>query len=629
MQNLAEHIKTLMCSVLQQHYQLTIQPAELIVNATKPEFEGEYSLVCFALSKQLKKSPAQVAEELGAYVVHTYPDTFAQYQVIQGFLNLSLQPSILINGLNDIINSNLSNTPTGFKQLVEYSSPNTNKPLHFGHLRNIFLGDSMCKLLACYGDTVIKANLINDRGIHICKSMYAWQQLANGATPQSTDSKGDHFVGDYYVAFDKLLKEQTAAILIQLELNNTEAILPQHLEQLQLLRTTKAQSTDADKAKAINDKIIELVKLSTPCMQGANDLLIKWEQGDATTIQLWQQMNSWVYTGFDATYKAMGISFDKVYYESNTYLLGKQIVLEGVAKGVLTQKEDKSIWVDLSKDGLDEKLLLRGNGTSVYITQDIGTAQLKYKDFTPNKSVYVIADEQNYHMQVLQLIMQKLGEPCADGIYHLSYGMVELPHGRMKSREGTVVDADDMINEMKTIAKNKTTELGKVDGFTEGELQQLYHQLGMGALKFYLLRVDPKKKMIFNPEESIDFQGFTGPFVQYTHARISSILRKANYTPVSNYNYAEALLPLEHKLLFNLLQFDAARQQAYTEYNPSVICNYVFAVAKAFSSFVAEHKVLNAEREEKQLLRLALCFGAKKIIAHCMGLLGIEVPERM
>ena len=476
-----------------------------------------------------------------------------------------------------------SSPANGQKVIVEYSSPNTNKPIHLGHLRNNFLGWSVAQILKESGYETIKSCIVNDRGIHICKSMIAWQQFANGATPQSTGTKGDHFVGDYYVRFNDEYKKQ--------------------VEELIAGGMTK-----------------ELAEKEAPIMKGTQQMLLDWENGKPDVIELWKKMNGWVYEG-------IGSDFAKMYYESETYIPGKKFVEEGLKTGVFFKKEDGSVWIDLTEDGLDEKLVLRKDGTSVYITQDLGLAQEKYEDFKYDQSIYVIADEQNYHMKVLKLILQKSNKPYADGIYHLSYGMVELPSGRMKSREGTVVDADDMIAEMVNVAKNKTEELGKVKDFTEDELIELYDTIALGALKFFLLRVDPKKRMIFNPEESIDFHGFTGPFVQYTHARIKSILRKQATS--NELRVPSPLLKLEKELIILLEQYPTTIEQAVVEHNPSIIAIYIFNVAKLFNSFYTEHSVMKAESEEKKQLRLQIAAMTANIIASGMSLLGIKVPERM
>jgi arginyl-tRNA synthetase len=585
-------IKVKVAAVLKELYGFETTDTELTINSTKPEFEGDYTLVLFSFVKQLKKSPEQLGNEIGEALVKASPELFTGFNVIKGFLNLTVADNYWINFLQ----SNYQQprfgfkSPNGQKVMVEYSSPNTNKPLHLGHLRNNFLGWSVAQILKESGYEIIKSCIVNDRGIHICKSMIAWQKFANGATPESTGTKGDHFVGEYYVKFNDAYKAEV----------------------------DKLVSEGMDKAAAEKE---------APIMKETQQMLQEWEAGKPAIIELWKKMNSWVYAGFDVTYKRIGSDFHKMYYESDTYLLGKQFVEEGLQKGVFYKKEDGSVWIDLTADGLDEKLVLRKDGTSVYITQDIGLAQQKYDEFKYDQSLYVIADEQNYHMKVLKLILQKLGKPYAEGVYHLSYGMVELPSGRMKSREGTVVDADDMVEEMVNVARQKTEELGKVKDFTEAELKELYDTIALGALKFFLLRVDPKKKMIFNPEESIDFHGFTGPFVQYTHARIKSVLRKAEAGSVKE--ASGSLLKLEKDLIVLLEQYPIILEQAVAEHNPSVIAIYVFNLAKMFNTFYTEHSVMNAESEEKKQLRLQVSEMTANVIASGMSLLGIRVPERM
>lgn len=577
-----------------------IQTSQITVNQTKPEFTGDYTVVLFPFVKLLRQKPDELGKQLGDYLVANNA-LFTSYDIVSGFLNLSVKDSFWAEFITKEYNNTSFGTKTknNKKVMVEYSSPNTNKPLHFGHMRNIFLGYAMSNVLNANGYDVVKANLINDRGIHICKSMIAWMRYANGATPESTGIKGDHFVGDYYVKFNDVYKAEVAQLIAE---GKTEA--------------------NAEK--------------EAPIMKEAQELLRKWEAGDKEVYSLWEKMNGWVYEGFDVSYKKLGVDFDKMYYESNTYLLGKSIVEEGLKKGVLFKKEDGSVWIDLTADGLDQKLLLRSDGTSVYMTQDLGTAQLKYNDCGGlHQSIYTIADEQNYHMQVLKLILQKMGEPCADGIYHLSYGMVELPSGRMKSREGTVVDADDMMDEMVSMAKQQTEEAGKTEGFTQGELTKLYTTIGMGALKFYLLRVDPKKKMIFNPKESIDLHGFTATFIQYAHARICSILRKENVALVtakdtfSSFALTQAIAPAEKKLAVSLEQYPSILENAATEYNPSLLCNYCFALAQQFNSFYDEHSISKAENEEKKQLRLMLVIMTAQVMRNAMGLLGISLPEKM
>jgi arginyl-tRNA synthetase len=628
MQTILSIIKAHTVQALQEVYNLAVLPEGVTVNETKPEFIGDYSIVTFSFSKQLGKKPLDIAQELGAYLTSTFPETYIEFAVIQGFLNLRISPAIWLQFLNTYPSS-FTSLPSGKKMMIEFSSPNTNKPLHFGHLRNNFLGESVARLLQAQGHTVVKANLLNDRGIHICKSMYAWQHFGNGETPESTGTKGDHFVGKYYVLFENKMKEEAALLVEKYMQGEVGTLSAEGAKKMkELVEAYKASSSDESKQKDLKSKITEIAKTQTTLLAGARSLLLQWEEKHPETIGLWKTMNSWVVAGFDKTYADLNISFDKYYYESETYLLGKQIVEKGVEKGVLFRKEDKSIWIDLTADGLDEKLLLRGDGTSVYITQDIGTAQLKYNDYDGlDKSIYVIADEQNYHMQVLQLILTKLQEPCAEGIHHLSYGLVELPSGRMKTREGTVVDADDIITEMKAVAAKHTQELGKVDGFSKEELETLYENIGLGALRFFLLRVDAKKKMIFNPEESIDFQGFTGPFVQYTYARTSAILRKE--MPEGNIAASTALEIAEIAMIKTCEQYRHTLQLAENELNPSIICNYVFAIAKQMNGFLAEHKVLHAATAESKQVRLHICQMVIHTIGKCLAILGMAAPSKM
>ncbi len=589
-------IKVAAARAIKELYGVELQLNEVLVNATKPEFEGDYTVVLFAFVKQLKKSPDALGQELGNQLVQQNGHLFSSFNVIKGFLNLSISAGFW----SQFVHSQYNNThfgtsaANGEKVMVEYSSPNTNKPLHLGHLRNNFLGWSIATILKSTGYEIIKTCIVNDRGIHICKSMIAWQLFSNGATPESTGIKGDHFVGDYYVKFNGEYKKQVQDLT----------------------------------AGGITEEVAEK---EAPIMKAAQQMLIDWEAGKPEVMELWRNMNSWVYEGFAATYQRIGSDFDKVYYESQTYLLGKDLVEKGLAKGVFFQKEDGSVWIDLTAEGLDEKLVRRKDGTSVYITQDIGLVEQKQKEFNASQSIYVVGDEQNYHFKVLKLICQKLGLPSADGIYHLSYGMVELPSGKMKSREGTVVDADDLVTEMVAIAKQKTEELGKVKDFAPEELIELYDIIGLGALKFFLLRVDPKKKMVFNPEESIDFHGFTGPFIQYTHARIKSILRKAGGSSEEAIVSEQQLplLPLEKALAIELEQFPAVLQEAAREHDPSKIAIYTFNLAKTFSSLYAEHSIGNAENEEKKQLRLRLAQLTANVIKKGMEVLGIKVPERM
>lgn len=590
--SIVTQIKSLIATELKSLYGQEFAPTDLTINSTKPEFEGDYTLVLFSFVKQLKKSPEALGNEIGEALTKAHPALFAGYNVIKGFLNLTIADAYWISFLqNNYSNSKFGSAPAnGRKVMVEYSSPNTNKPLHLGHLRNNFLGWSVAEILKESGYEIVKSCIVNDRGIHICKSMIAWQLFANGATPQSTGTKGDHFVGEYYVKFNDEYKRQVEELV-----------------------TGGMKKEEAEK--------------EAPIMKGTQQMLQDWEAGKPEVMELWRTMNGWVYEGFAVTYKRIGSDFQKMYYESETYIPGKKFVDAGLKEGIFFKKEDSSVWIDLTAEGLDEKLVLRKDGTSVYITQDLGLAEEKYEQFKYDQSIYVIADEQNYHMKVLKLILQKFKKPYADGIYHLSYGMVELPSGRMKSREGTVVDADDMVEEMVNVAKQKTEELGKVKDFTGEELKELYDTIALGALKFFLLRVDPKKRMIFNPEESIDFHGFTGPFVQYTHARIKSILRK--HTTTSDQQPATGLLKLEKDLIVMLEQYSTILEQAVAEHNPSLIAIYVFNLAKAFNTFYTEHSVMNAESEEKKQLRLSLSEMTANVIAAGMSLLGIKVPERM
>jgi len=572
-------------------YNTDITTAEINLQETRKEFEGQVTIVTFPFTKFSKKSPEQTGTEIGEFLQNELKEV-AAFNVIKGFLNLSIADEYWISQLyNEILPENFAVIPTnGQKVMVEYSSPNTNKPLHLGHVRNNLLGFSVAEILSAAGYDVIKVNLVNDRGIHICKSMLAWQRFGNGETPESTGMKGDHLVGKYYVAFDKEYKKQ--------------------IDEL------KAAGQTEDEAKK-----------NAPVIKEAQEMLQKWEAGDEEVISLWKTMNNWVYTGFAETYKKLGVNFDKFYYESDTYLLGKDTVEEGLEKGVFFRKDDGSVWIDLTADGLDEKLVLRSDGTSVYMTQDMGTAQLKYNDFHMDKSIYVVGNEQDYHFKVLFLILQKLGKAGADGLFHLSYGMVDLPSGKMKSREGTVVDADDLIDSMEQTAKEQTEAMGKVADFSTEEKEALYHTIGMGALKYFLLKVDPKKRLLFNPEESVDFQGHTGPFIQYTHARIRSVLNRAKAE--TNAPKAQGIAAEERDLIVLLTQFPAIIKAAADGYSPAIIANYVYEVAKTYNKFYHELSILQAEDEIAKQFRLKLSEASGKVINRGMKLLGIEVPERM
>ncbi len=574
----------------------SIDAQEIILQETKKEFEGTFTFVVFPYTKQAGMAPPMIAQKLGEFV-QANNDLVLSFQVVQGFLNLTLTEqtwvSILAESLADTNAFKLA--PKKEKVLIEYSSPNTNKPLHLGHLRNNFLGFSVAQIMKAAGYEVIKTNLVNDRGIHICKSMLAYQLFGKSETPESSGIKGDHLVGKYYVAFDKAYKEEIEAL--------------------------KQAGRTEDQAKA-----------EAPILLKAQAMLLAWEQQDPEVLALWERMNSWVFAGFEKSYAQMGVDFDKIYRESNTYLLGKQLVEEGLSQGVFYQKPDGSVWINLEAEGLDEKLVLRKDGTSVYITQDMGTAQLKYEDFGANQSIYVVGNEQDYHFEVLFHILKKLNKPFSTGNFHLSYGMVDLPSGKMKSREGTVVDADDLMSEMVQTAKERTMELGKIDGFSEAESNALFDQLGMGALKYFLLKVDPKKRMLFNPAESIDFQGNTGPFIQYTHARIKSIIRKASEMNISTSWKADPSITLataEQELVYLVAQYKLKIEEAATQMAPSVIAQYVYDLAKQFNKFYNELSIINEEDETKQKIRLSLVEMTGKTIQQAALLLGVIVPERM
>ncbi|MES2810768.1 MAG: arginine--tRNA ligase [Bacteroidota bacterium] len=576
---------------VKQLYQTDITPADVSLQETRKEFEGQVTIVTFPFTKFSRKSPEQTGSDIGEYLKNELKEVSA-FNVIKGFLNISISSAYWIEQLQTVISADdfAIAKPNGKKVMVEYSSPNTNKPLHLGHVRNNLLGYSVAQILDAAGYEVIKTNLVNDRGIHICKSMLAWQKFGNGETPETAGVKGDHLVGKYYVIFDKEYKKQ--------------------IDELKQAGQTEEEA-----------------KKNASLIKEAQEMLLQWEAGEDAVIDLWQKMNGWVYEGFSTTYQKLGVAFDKYYYESNTYLLGKDIVEEGLASGVFFKKDDGSVWIDLTEDGLDQKLVLRSDGTSVYITQDMGTAQLKYDDYGMDESIYVVGNEQDYHFKVLFLILEKLGKSWAKGLYHLSYGMVDLPSGKMKSREGTVVDADDLISEMENTAKDVTEALGKINDLSDEEKQTLYHTIGMGALKYFLLKVDPKKRLLFDPNESVDFQGHTGPFIQYTHARIKSVLNRANITGVDT--EPSNLAAEERDLIVTLSQFPNVIQQAAAGHNPASLANYIYEVAKAYNKFYHEHSILQADDELVKQFRLQLSAGAAKVIAKGMNLLGIEVPERM
>lgn len=574
-------------------YNTDISEDDVNLQETRKEFEGQVTIVTFPFTRFSKKTPEQTGKEIGEFIQNELNEV-AAFNVIKGFLNVSLSDEYWLDKLfNEILPDQFAVTvPNGKRVMVEYSSPNTNKPLHLGHVRNNLLGFSVAEILAAAGYDVIKTNLVNDRGIHICKSMLAWQKFGEGETPASTGIKGDHLVGKYYVIFDQAYKKE--------------------IEEL------KAAGQTEDEAKK-----------NAPLIKEAQEMLQKWEAGDKEVIALWKKMNAWVYAGFEETYKKLGVSFDKFYYESDTYLLGKDIIEEGLAKGVFFRKEDHSVWIDLTAEGLDEKLVLRSDGTSVYITQDMGTAQLKYNDYHMDKSIYVVGNEQDYHFKVLFNILKRLGKDGAEGLYHLSYGMVDLPSGKMKSREGTVVDADDLMAEMEQTAKTQTEEMGKVEGFGEDEKEELYHTIGMGALKYFLLKVDPKKRLLFDPNESVDFQGHTGPFIQYTHARIRSVLNRAAYMSAGAQNHYAALATEERDLIVILSQFPDIIKSAADGYSPAIVANYIYELAKIYNKFYHERSILQAEDEAVKQFRLQLSAASGKVIKKGMSLLGIAVPERM
>ena len=565
------------------------------VQKTRSEFEGNLTLVVFPFVKMARKSPEQTAQELGAYLVENC-EAVERFNVVKGFLNIVIAPAAWLQLLADID----ANERYGMKVagedsplvMIEYSSPNTNKPLHLGHVRNNLLGWSLAQIMQANGNKVVKTNIVNDRGIHICKSMLAWLKYGNGETPESSGKKGDHLIGDYYVAFDKHYREEVKELV--------------------------AQGMDEEKAKQ-----------EAPLIKEAHEMLVKWEQNDPEVRSLWEKMNNWVYAGFDETYKKMGVSFDKIYYESQTYLKGKAKVEEGLAKGLFERHEDNSVWADLTNEGLDQKLLLRSDGTSVYMTQDIGTAEMRFKDYPIDKMIYVVGNEQNYHFQVLSILLDRLGFKWGKELVHFSYGMVELPNGKMKSREGTVVDADDLMELMVEDAYKTSMELGKFDDMTEEERREIARIVGMGALKYFILKVDARKNMLFNPEESIDFNGNTGPFIQYTYARIRSILRKAEGTNYSLTSHLSPLTSKEVELIQKMSEFGAAVEQAGKDYSPSGIANYCYELTKVFNQFYHDFSILNEPDEQKKAVRLMIAKNVAKIIKNGMGLLGIEVPERM
>ncbi len=599
--SLEETLKSQVRLAVKALYGIEADDKQIQLQKTRQEFEGNITLVVFPFVKLARKAPAQVAEEIGQWLMADSRQLIAKFNAVQGFLNMSFAPSFWIEQLEAIAaNTNYgrnSQQPMANGQqplmMVEYSSPNTNKPLHLGHVRNNLLGASIARIQEANGWKVVKTNIVNDRGIHICKSMLAWLKFGNGETPESSGKKGDHLIGDYYVRFDQEYRKQVKALM--------------------------EQGLSEDDAKR-----------EAPLMKEAQAMLLKWEQGDKEVRDLWARMNEWVYAGFDETYKTMGVSFDKIYYESNTYLEGKKEVERGLKEGLFYRREDGSVWANLTGDGLDEKLLLRSDGTSVYMTQDIGTAKLRYQDYPIDKMVYVVGNEQEYHFKVLSLLLDKLGFPFGKELVHFSYGMVELPNGKMKSREGTVVDADDlmaqMIQDAKVISKDKVNTLPDI---TEAEANEIARKVGLGALKYFILKVDPRKNMLFNPEESIDFNGNTGPFIQYTYARIQSVLRKSGQKSKVESEKPNELNDKEIALIQRLTDYPAAVKQAGDEFSPAVLCNYAYALAQEFNSFYHDYSILNEADDQKKNLRLLLSAQVATILKHAMALLGIEMPDRM
>ena len=604
--NIEQKLVASVMSGLKALYGQDVPAAQIQLQKTKKEFEGHLTLVVFPFLRMSKKGPEQTAQEIGEYLQANEPSVSA-FNVIKGFLNLTIASSAWIELLNGIhadakygIVAATDNAPL---VMIEYSSPNTNKPLHLGHVRNNLLGNALANVMAANGNKVVKTNIVNDRGIHICKSMLAWLKYGNGETPESSGKKGDHLIGDYYVAFDKHYKAEVKELMAQYQ----------------------AEGMNEEEAKA-------KAEAESPLMQEAREMLRKWEANDPEIRALWKKMNDWVYAGFDETYKMMGVGFDKIYYESNTYLEGKDKVMEGLEKGFFYRKEDNSVWADLTAEGLDHKLLLRGDGTSVYMTQDIGTAKLRFQDYPIDKMIYVVGNEQNYHFQVLSILLDKLGFEWGKGLVHFSYGMVELPEGKMKSREGTVVDADDLMEAMIETAKETSAELGKLDGLSKEEADDIARIVGLGALKYFILKVDARKNMTFNPKESIDFNGNTGPFIQYTYARIRSVLRKAAESGIAIPEVIPAGLQLSTKeegLIQMLADFKTVVKQAGTDYNPSIIANYTYDLVKEYNQFYHDFSILREEDEALKIFRLALSANVGKIVKSAMGLLGIEVPERM
>ena len=604
--NIEQKLVSSVIGGLKALYGQDVPAAQVQLQKTKKEFEGHLTLVVFPFLRMSKKGPEQTAQEIGEYLQANEPSV-AAFNVIKGFLNLTIASSAWIELLNGIhadkqygIVAATDNSPL---VMIEYSSPNTNKPLHLGHVRNNLLGNALANIVAANGNKVVKTNIVNDRGIHICKSMLAWQKYGNGETPESSGKKGDHLIGDYYVSFDKHYKAEVKELMAKFQ--------------------SEGMNEEEAKAKA---------EAESPLMKEAREMLVKWEANDPEVRALWKKMNDWVYAGFDETYRMMGVTFDKIYYESNTYLEGKEKVMEGLEKGFFYRKEDGSVWADLTGEGLDHKLLLRADGTSVYMTQDIGTAKLRFADYPIDKMIYVVGNEQNYHFQVLSILLDKLGFEWGKGLVHFSYGMVELPEGKMKSREGTVVDADDLMAEMIDTAKETSNELGKLDGLTKEEADNIARIVGLGALKYFILKVDARKNMTFNPKESIDFNGNTGPFIQYTYARIQSVLRKAKEAGIEIPAQLPAGIELSEKeegLIQMVADFAAIVKQAGEDYSPSIIANYTYDLVKEYNQFYHDFSILREENEAVKVFRIALSANVAKVVRLGMSLLGIEVPSRM
>ena len=621
--NIEQKLVSSVIGGLKALYGQDVPAAQVQLQKTKKEFEGHLTLVVFPFLRMSKKGPEQTAQEIGEYLQANEPSV-AAFNVIKGFLNLTIASSAWIELLNGIhadkqygIVAVTDNSPL---VMIEYSSPNTNKPLHLGHVRNNLLGNALANIVAANGNKVVKTNIVNDRGIHICKSMLAWQKYGNGETPESSGKKGDHLIGDYYVSFDKHYN-----YCKQLLSNIIEQNKHYKAEVKELMAKFQSEGMNEEEAKA-------KAEAESPLMKEAREMLVKWEANDPEVRALWKKMNDWVYAGFDETYRMMGVTFDKIYYESNTYLEGKEKVMEGLEKGFFYRKEDGSVWADLTGEGLDHKLLLRADGTSVYMTQDIGTAKLRFADYPIDKMIYVVGNEQNYHFQVLSILLDKLGFEWGKGLVHFSYGMVELPEGKMKSREGTVVDADDLMAEMIDTAKETSNELGKLDGLTKEEADNIARIVGLGALKYFILKVDARKNMTFNPKESIDFNGNTGPFIQYTYARIQSVLRKAKEAGIEIPAQLPAGIELSEKeegLIQMVADFAAIVKQAGEDYSPSIIANYTYDLVKEYNQFYHDFSILREENEAVKVFRLALSENVAKVVRLGMGLLGIEVPDRM